>query len=186
MQKIRLILPVIVMSALIGTLGCSSDSGDNSSKKGGKKTKKENVEKKKKAKDEEGEEETPQSIKEGKGVGPVENVELSSPLNEDWAKRGKAIHGQQCASCHKLTDKRAVGPGWAGITNKRKPEWIMNMIMNTSVMLEKDPDARKQLEECATRMPNQNLSRENARKVLEFMRKNDMEKVGQKDQAAKT
>jgi hypothetical protein len=44
------------------------------------------------------------------------------------------------------------------------------------MMLEKDPEAQKLLEECLVRMPNQNLSQEEARKVLEFQRHNDGEK----------
>ena len=79
----------------------------------------------------------------------------------------------KCAACHRLTDKRVVGPGWAGVTSKRKPEWIMNMITNVDMMLEKDPTAQKLLEECLTRMPNQNVSVEDARDLLEFMFDND-------------
>jgi len=46
----------------------------------------------------------------------------------------------------------------------------MNMIMNIDVMLESDPEAQKLLEECLVRMPNQNLSKDESREVLEFMR----------------
>jgi hypothetical protein len=49
----------------------------------------------------------------------------------------------------------------------------MNMITNVEVMLEKDPEARLLLEECLTRMPNQNLSIGDSRDVLEFMYAND-------------
>jgi hypothetical protein len=80
---------------------------------------------------------------------------------------------------------RVVGPGWAGITNRRRPEWIMNMITNVDVMLDKDPEAQKMLEECLMRMPNQSVSIGDARSLLEFMRKNDVDQVGSKDEAAK-
>ena len=43
-------------------------------------------------------------------------------------------------------------------------------------MLDKDPEAQKLLELCMVRMPNQNLSLEDARQVLEFQRSNDGEK----------
>ena len=89
----------------------------------------------------------------------------------------------KCSACHKLTDQRVVGPGFQGVTNRRKPEWIMNMITNVDVMLVEDPDARAMLEECLTRMPNQNVSIGDARNILEFFRENDMEKTGTKDQA---
>jgi hypothetical protein len=50
------------------------------------------------------------------------------------------------------------------------------MITNTEYMLDKDPEAQKLLELCMVRMPNQNLSLEDARQVLEFQRSNDGEK----------
>lgn len=130
------------------------------------------------------EKEVPQSIKEGKGLGEITNVKLTDPLNESMVAQGKAIYEMKCASCHKLGDNRVVGPGFQGITNNRKPEWIMNMITNTDVMLDEDPEAQKLLEECLTRMPNQNVSIGDARSILEFLRKNDMDTAGSKDGAA--
>lgn len=129
-------------------------------------------------------EEVPQSIKEGKGLGEIKNVSLTDPLNEDMSSRGQAIVEMKCASCHKLTDQRVVGPGFAGITNRRRPEWIMNMITNTDAMLDADPEAQRLLEECLTRMPNQNVSIGDARDILEFLRKNDVTQVNSKDEAA--
>ena len=85
----------------------------------------------------------------------------------------------KCAACHKLTDQRVVGPGWKGLTEKRTPEWIMNMTLNVDVMLEQDPVAQELLKECLVRMPNQNLSMEDARDVLEFMYANDGKAVGE-------
>ena len=46
----------------------------------------------------------------------------------------------------------------------------MNMIVHTEAMLETDPEAQKMLEECLVRMPNQNLSHDDAREILEYMR----------------
>ena len=109
----------------------------------------------------------------GKGIGEIKEVQLNDPLNQDMVAKGKAVYELKCAACHKLTDKRVVGPGWKGLTDKRKPEWIMNMILNVDVMLDKDPTAQALLKECLTRMPNQNLSETDARDVLEFMYAND-------------
>lgn len=119
-----------------------------------------------------------------KGIGEVKNVTLTDPLEESMIASGKAIYEMKCSACHKLTDQRVVGPGWAGLSNKRRPEWIMNMITNVDVMLEKDPEAQKLLEECMTRMPNQGVSIGDARAILEFIRKNDLEQLGSKDEAA--
>jgi len=103
-------------------------------------------------------------------------IELTHPLNGQWVTEGKAIYDLKCQACHKLTGDKLVGPGWLGVTKRRQPEWIMNMITNVDMMLEKDPAAQKLLEECLVRMPNQNLTKEEARKVLEFQRSNDGEK----------
>jgi hypothetical protein len=56
------------------------------------------------------------------------------------------------------------------------------MITNVDVMLEEDPQAQAMLEECLTRMPNQGVATGDARALLEFMRKNDMETVGSMDE----
>lgn len=111
----------------------------------------------------------------GKGIGEVRNVTLERPLDQARVSRGKAIYEMKCSACHKLNDQRVVGPGWAGVTKTRKPEWIMNMITNVDVMLEQDEEARKLLELCLVRMPNQNVSIGDARDILEFMRQNDGE-----------
>ena len=111
-----------------------------------------------------------------KGIGAVKNVTLKTPLEQDRVERGLAIYEMKCSACHKLDDKRVVGPGWKDVTKNRKPEWIMNMITNVDVMLEKDPEAQKLLELCLMRIPNQNMSIGDSRDVLEFMRQNDGEK----------
>lgn len=111
-----------------------------------------------------------------KGLGAVKSVTLNTPLEQTRTERGLAIYEMKCSACHKLNDQRVVGPGWQGITKRRKPEWIMNMITNTDVMLDKDPEAQKMLELCLVRMPNQNISVGDARDILEYMRKNDGEK----------
>jgi hypothetical protein len=111
-----------------------------------------------------------------KGIGAIKNVTLNSPLDAERIKRGIDIYNMKCQACHKLDDKRVVGPGWKEVTKRRKPEWIMNMILNVDVMLEKDEEAQKMLELCLMRMPNQNVSVGDARDILEFMRQNDGEK----------
>lgn len=107
------------------------------------------------------------------GLVTAADVRLTNPLNTAWVTEGKNIYNVKCQSCHKLTDEKLVGPGWRGVTQRRQPAWIMNMVTNVDIMLEKDPEAQRMLEECLVRMPNQNLSRDESRKVLEFMRSND-------------
>jgi hypothetical protein len=104
------------------------------------------------------------------------DVKLTSPLNAEWVADGKATYEVKCQACHKLNEERVVGPGWKDVTKRREPHWIMNMITNVDMMLEKDPEAQKLLEQCLVRMPNQNITTDQARHILEFMRSNDGEK----------
>lgn len=107
------------------------------------------------------------------GAGKFQNVQISEKLDEAKAAAGSKVTDVKCASCHKMTDERLVGPGWAGVTSRHRPEWILNFITNTDEMLTKDPKAQAQLEICLVRMPNQSLTDEEALNVYEFMRKND-------------
>lgn len=104
------------------------------------------------------------------------DIALSNPLNTGWVSNGKATYELKCQSCHRLTDEKLVGPGWKDVTKRRQPLWIMNMITNVDMMLETDPEAQKLLELCLVRMPNQNITKDEARQVIEFMRNNDGEK----------
>lgn len=106
----------------------------------------------------------------------VKNIKLTNPLDQAMIKEGQAIFELKCSACHKLTEERIVGPGWKGVTKRREPVWIINMITNVDMMLEKDPEAQKMLETCLVRMPNQNITEKEARSVIEFMRQNDGEK----------
>jgi len=109
-----------------------------------------------------------------RGEGPfhADNIQLGA-LDPAMAEAGHKIQQVKCSSCHKLTDEKLVGPGWKGVTNRRKPEWIMNFISNPDPMIDKDPAVQAQLELCLVRMPNQNLTGDEPRQILEFMRQND-------------
>lgn len=110
--------------------------------------------------------------KRGEGKFNEENVKVDG-LDAAMAAKGKSISETKCFSCHKTTDERLVGPGWKGVTSKHSPFWIMNFITNPDPMIDKDPEVQAQLEICLVRMPNQNLSDDEARDILEFMREND-------------
>lgn len=109
----------------------------------------------------------------GLGKWTAENVALGATLDATMADAGEKIQAVKCVSCHKLSEEKLVGPGWKGVTQRRKAEWIMNFITNPDPMIDKDPAVQAQLELCLVRMPNQNLGDTEARQILEFMRKND-------------
>lgn len=108
-----------------------------------------------------------------RGEGKFSHVDLPAALDKEMAKNGESVYGVKCSSCHKTTDEKLVGPGWKGVTTRKAPEWIMNFITNPDPMIDKDPEVQAQLEICLVRMPNQGLTDDEARQILEFMRKND-------------
>jgi len=107
-----------------------------------------------------------------RGEGKFKNVE-AGPFDAALAEKGKSIYNTKCQSCHKLTDEKLVGPGWKGVTKKHTAAWILNFITNPDAMLDQDPELKEQLEICMVRMPNQNLTDDDAKAVYEFMRQND-------------
>jgi len=103
-----------------------------------------------------------------KGIGPVKSISLGA-INDQMAEEGQKIYKQMCTSCHKPT-KRYIGPAPKGILDRRTPEWIMNMILNPEEMVTKDPIAKELLERYLSPMADQNLTEDEARKVLEYFR----------------
>ncbi|MBT9583478.1 cytochrome c [bacterium] len=103
-----------------------------------------------------------------KGIGPVTSLALK-PIDSKLVKEGEKAFEQKCTACHKL-DKRRVGPPLSGVTARRTPEWIMNMILNPTEMLEKDPIAKELLAEYSTQMANMSLTEAEARAILEYLR----------------
>jgi cytochrome c2 len=117
--------------------------------------------------------ETTPEASDPKGIGKFTNVEIDPKLNVEMAKAGQSVYDLKCSSCHKLNEERVVGPGWKDVTKRRSAEWVMNFVTNVDEMLDKDAEAKAMLEVCLVRMPNQNLSDEDARSVYEYMRQND-------------
>lgn len=104
------------------------------------------------------------------GVGPVKNIVLPDFKDEKLASKGKEIFESYCSACHKM-DKRYVGPPLENILERRTPEWVLNMILNPEVMVRENALARQVLEEYhGAPMANQNLSEEQARAILEYLR----------------
>ena len=106
------------------------------------------------------------------GIGPITSVMTVSDIDHVLADSGAASFNMKCAACHKL-DERYVGPALAGVTERRSPAYIMNMILNPDEMIKTHPDARALLAEYMTVMPNQNIQEKEARALLEYLRRSD-------------
>lgn len=102
------------------------------------------------------------------GIGPIEGFD-PGPIDPALASQGEQVFTTNCSACHKMGE-RYVGPALADVTETRSPAYIMNMILNPEEMLQKHPEAKKMLAQYMTPMANQNLSEEQARALLEYLR----------------
>ena len=104
-----------------------------------------------------------------KGIGPISSVTMGD-IDQALVAEGETVFKAKCTACHKIS-KKFVGPALKGITQRRSPEWIMNMTMNPEEMIQKDPIAIKLLAEAnGAPMANQNITEAEARAILEYFR----------------
>jgi len=106
------------------------------------------------------------------GIGPIKSVTVAAEIDAAMAAKGKTAFEAKCSACHKFGE-RYVGPDLKTVTTRRKPEWIMNMILNPTEMTQKDEIAKELLGEYMTQMTFQNVSEEEARQILEYLREKD-------------
>lgn len=116
---------------------------------------------------ESGSEEVPFELKHG--YGPIKEVVEVGPLDTAMAKKGVQIFESKCATCHKL-DERYTGPPLRGVTAYRSPTFIMNQILDPEQNVKNHPDMQAMFKQYYTMMTNQNVSREEARILVEYLR----------------
>lgn len=103
------------------------------------------------------------------GIGPVKQKLTLSPINPELVKKGEKIFETKCGACHKL-DEKYVGPAQRDVINRRTPEFILNMMLNPEANYQRHPEIKKLLGEYLTQMPNQNLTFDEAKAILEYFR----------------
>jgi cytochrome c len=104
------------------------------------------------------------------GIGPITEEVKVGPVDKALAAQGeKLFTAKGCTACHKMGEKY-VGPALGGVTERRTPTYVMNMMLNPQEMYEKHPVARGLLAEFMTQMPNLSLSHDEARAIMEYLR----------------
>ncbi|HEX6308328.1 MAG TPA: cytochrome c [Longimicrobiales bacterium] len=103
------------------------------------------------------------------GIGPVKEPVQLGELDEDLAEAGEQVFNLKCMACHRLED-RYIGPPLGTVLDRRTPTYVMNMMLNPTGMTERHPEAKALLAEYLAPMPNQDLTVEEARSVLEYLR----------------
>jgi cytochrome c2 len=99
-----------------------------------------------------------------------------SPVDEQRAEAGeKLFQAKGCSACHAF-GKKMSGPDLAGVTMRRTATWMENQILHPEVMVKEDPIARELMAKMALQMPNQGLTADEARSVIEYLKHKDHEK----------
>ncbi len=104
------------------------------------------------------------------GIGPIKNVKLGK-IDQSLVDEGNSIFYSKCYLCHSVNQTK-LAPPLRGIAKKQTPEFIMNYLLNTAVMQQKDANVKALMKKFSNvpKMPDQNLTKDQARAVLEFLR----------------
>ncbi|WP_236582204.1 c-type cytochrome [Sphingobacterium spiritivorum] len=111
-------------------------------------------------------------LREGnKGVGGVNHFDRK-PFDAQLADQGNKLFIVKCTICHEVKEDK-IGPALYGVTKKRTPEWILNMMLTPDQMLAQDPDAISLSQSYDGMMTNMGLNEQEAKSILEYLRQED-------------
>lgn len=102
------------------------------------------------------------------GIGPIDSVKLGQ-IDSQLANRGERIFRSVCMKCHTL-DQAVLGPPLRDVTNRRTPEFIMNVILNPQENVMRHPELQKYHKIYNNYMTDQGLDSTAARAILEYLR----------------
>jgi len=102
------------------------------------------------------------------GIGPIRDLALAD-IDAALAAEGEEAFLLKCSACHKV-EERYIGPELAGVLARRRPEFVMNMMLNANEMVARHPGVREMLAEYFTPMPVQGIDEPEARAILEYLR----------------
>ena len=103
------------------------------------------------------------------GIGPITSEVTLGDLDPEMAARGQELFEFNCEACHML-EERFVGPPVGDVLERRSPAFVMNMILNPEQMAREHPEGQAMLAEYPLVMPFQNISEDEARAIVEYLR----------------
>ena len=96
-------------------------------------------------------------------------MEISDEIDEEMRMRGQKIFEMKCEMCHNM-EGRMVGPALGDVADRRTSEYMMNIILNPIGMARIHPEGKKLVQEYRSVMPFQNVEKEDARAIVEYLR----------------
>jgi nitrite reductase (NO-forming) len=97
------------------------------------------------------------------------NLPATSTAPEDpEAARGKLLFESKCLACHSIGQGPKIGPDLREVTMRRTDLWLTHWLESPETMLAKDDSAKALLARFTLPMPNQQLSPDDIRGLLEY------------------
>jgi len=97
------------------------------------------------------------------------------PVDDARAEIGEQLFKDKgCSACHAF-GRKLTCPDLDGVTMRRTDKWIENQILHPEVMTKEDPIARGLFAQYALQMPNQKLTPDEARSVIEYLKHQNRE-----------
>ena len=92
------------------------------------------------------------------------------PIDESRANAGEELFKTKgCSACHAFGHKLSC-PDLDGVTMRRTAKWMENQILHPDVMVKEDPISRQLFAQFALQMPNQGLTADEAKSVIEYLK----------------
>jgi mono/diheme cytochrome c family protein len=88
------------------------------------------------------------------------------------AKGERLFQAKGCAVCHGF-GKKITCPDLVGVSMRRTATWMENQILHPEVMVKEDPITMDLKKSYALPMTNQNVKPEEARALIEFLKRKD-------------
>ena len=107
------------------------------------------------------------------GIGPfTEVVEITGPVDPELARQGKEIYQMNCEACHRM-EQRFVGPPMGDVLERKSVTYILNQITNPEQMAREHPEGQRLVQEYMSIMPDQGITKDQARAIVEYLRSLD-------------
>ena len=91
-------------------------------------------------------------------------------IDEERAETGEQLFKDKgCSACHTF-GRKLSGPDLAGVTMRRTAQWMEQQILHPDVMTKEDPIARQLFAQFALQMPNQGLTPDEAKSIIEYLK----------------
>ncbi len=98
---------------------------------------------------------------------------FASPVDESLAEKGEELFkAKGCSACHTFGQK-LTGPDLAGVSQRRTASWIENQILHPDKMTKEDPIAKDLFAKFLLQMPNQGVTADEARALIEYFKEKD-------------